>query len=464
MTGKAKKTSGRALAFTALWRVAAAGAFADLALGALFAERRPGRPVRALATELTYGVLRWQALLDYRLAALIDRPLNKVERKALLSLRLGAYQLLRLDRVAAAVAVDESVALAPAPARGFVNAVLRKLAATRAELPSLDAIADPVERLCIAESHPSWMVAEWMERLGPAAAAALCRANNQRPALTLRVNPARIGREAMIRLLEQEGVAARPGRFSPLAIALDKSEAPRHLPGYDDGLFAVQDEASQLAPLILAPRPGELILDACAAPGTKSLQLMQLMNHGRVIALDLHEARLALMAAEARRQGVRNVTRIAADATQPFTFIEDEKSRFHGARFNRILLDAPCSGLGAIRRRPEIKWTRSPEDVVAMAKLQSALLSNVANYLKPGGILVYSTCTFTREENEAVIQAFLAAAPFILEDPAADLTPALRSVLAPFIHERVLHTWPHLTGTDGFTVFRLRRDEAGAGN
>jgi 16S rRNA (cytosine967-C5)-methyltransferase len=491
MTNTRKKPTGRELAFTALWRVAATRAYADIVLDALFNERRPERADKALASELTYGVLRWQLLLDHRLAELVDRPLAKVERKVLLALRLGAYQLLLLDRVADAVAVNDTVSLAPAKARGFVNAVLRKLATTRHALPPLDAIADPIERLSIAESHPRWMAAEWSDRLGPEAAAALCRANNQRPGLTLRVNALRTGREALIRLLAKDGIAAEPGRFSPLAIVLAKSESPRNLPGYDDGLFAIQDEASQLVPFILAPRPGELILDACAAPGTKSLQLMQLMNtHGRVIALDLHPARLQRMAPEAQRLGLKNITRIAGDATMPITFTEENSddannekdrradpgadpgadrgagaptrapllpARFKDALFDRILVDAPCSGLGAIRHRPEIKWTRTPEDVAAMASLQSAILANVAHYLKPGGILVYSTCTFTLAENEAVIQSFLASSPFTQEDPAHDLPPPLRSSLSPLIHSLTLRTWPHLTGTDGFTVFRLRK-------
>ncbi|HUT52015.1 MAG TPA: 16S rRNA (cytosine(967)-C(5))-methyltransferase RsmB [bacterium] len=442
-----KKSGARAAAFTALWRVEAMESYADIVRDELTKREHADARERALMAELTYGVLRWKLLLDYYLEQVADRRMKKVERKARIALRLGAYQLLMMDRIPDAAAVNESVALAPAQARGFANAVLRALAKGREGLKGPERIADPVERLSVAESHPRWLVEEWVERLGYEGAAALCRANNQRPGLTLRVNLARIGREALIRLLTKSGVEARAGKYSPLAVRIEAGAAPAELPGFADGLFAVQDEASQLAGLVLGPRPGELALDACAAPGTKSLMLMQLMEgRGRVIAVDVHEGRLKRMAAEAKRLGIRNVTRVVADASGPIEF----PKRFQGALFDRVLVDAPCTGLGTVRRRPEIKWRRRPEDAAERAVLQKKIITNVASLVKPGGTLVYSTCTFTREENEEVAGPLVESGGFRLENPADGL-PSLKDL----VHDNVLRAWPHLTGTDGFTIFKL---------
>ncbi len=441
-----RKSGARAAAFTALWRVEARESYADLVRDELMRREHADARERALTAELVYGVLRWRMLLDFFLEQAADRRMKKVERKARIALRLGAYQLL-MTRVPDAAAVNESVALAPAEARGFVNAVLRALARGRETLQGPETIADPVERLAIAESHPRWMVEEWIARLGCEGAAELCRANNRRPGLTLRVNTARMGREALIRLLDKAGVAAKAGKYSPLAVRIEEGGAPAELPGFGDGLFAVQDEASQLAALVLGPRPGEMVLDACAAPGTKSLMLIELMGaQGRVIAVDVHEGRLKRMAAEARRLGARNVTRIAADASGPIALPQ----RFQGARFDRALVDAPCTGLGTIRRRPEIKWRRTAGDAAERAALQRRILMNVAGLVKPGGALVYSTCTFTREENEEVVGPLAASGGFRLENPAEGL-PSINDL----VHDHVLRAWPHLTGTDGFTIFKL---------
>lgn len=443
------KASARLIAFTALWRVEAQESYADIVRDELTRREHADTRERALTAELVYGVLRWRLLLDYYLTQVADRRMKKVERKARIALRMGAYQLLMMDRAPDWAAVNESVELAPAPARGFVNAVLRALAKGRGGLKGPETIADQVERLAVAQSHPRWMVEEWIQRLGYEGAEALCRANNQRPPLTLRVNLALIGREAMIRLLKKSGVEARAGKYSPLAVRIEESAAPAELPGFADGLFAVQDEASQLAALVLGPKPGETALDACAAPGTKSLMMMQLMEgQGRVIAVDVHAGRLTRMAAEAARLGIRNVTRVAADASGPIEF----PKRLRATLFDRVLVDAPCTGLGTIRRRPEIKWRRRPEDAAERAGLQRKILANVAGLVKPGGTLVYSTCTFTREENEKVVLPFIEPGRFSLENPAAGLPS-----VADLVQDNVLHAWPHVTGTDGFTIFKLRK-------
>lgn len=452
---KSGKPGARQIAFRALWRVEAQDAYSDIVLDKLYKQHKIPEKERALATELTYGVLRWQLLLDHYLRLVTDRPLAKIERQALIALRLGAYQIMKLDRIPAPAAVNESVSLAPPRARGFVNAVLRSLASKKDRLKGPETIDDGLKRIAVTHSHPRWLVKEWAERLGKESTAELCSANNQRPPLTLRVNTMRTGRGAFLRLLEAEGIKAEPGRWSPLAVVILKHMPVPDIPGYDEGLFAVQDEASQLVPLVLAPRPHETILDTCAAPGTKSLEIMQLMGgKGRVIAVDVHAGRLKRMAKETQRLGLKNVTRVVSDATGEIEFPE----RLKGAVFDRILVDAPCTGLGTIRRNPEIKWKRKKGHIKARANLQRAILENTAKMLKPGGVLVYSTCTFTTEENEWAIAPLLHSDNFILEDPGK-AGPQIKSSLASLVENKMLRTWPHLTGTDGFTIFKLKKEK-----
>ncbi|MFO8056908.1 MAG: 16S rRNA (cytosine(967)-C(5))-methyltransferase RsmB [bacterium] len=445
------KGSARSMAFHALWRVQAQDAFADIVLDNLFKRHRPAGAEKSLAHELVFGVLRHRSYLDHYLGQVADRPLSKIERRTLLALRLGAYQLFFLSRVPQSAAVDESVSLAPSSSRGFVNAVLRSLASGEKKLQAPESIRDPAERTAAMYSHPLWMVKDWTERLGEDGAAELCRANNIKPPLSLRINGMRTGREVFIRLLSKHGIEVRPGKLSPLAVIVPDPVPVRDLPGFDDGLFQVQDEASQLPPLLLGPRPGETVLDACAAPGTKSLELAQLMEgKGRILALDVHKGRLERLLPEARRLGLDNVTTMEGDAS--LSLKKSLPRGFRGVLFDRVLVDAPCTGTGIIRRSPEIKWRRKPEDAYTQGELQRSILLNVAKWLKPGGVLVYSTCTFTLEENEKVISSLLETGGFEQEDPACHLPQA-----ASVTSHKMLRTFPHLTGTDGFTVFRLRR-------
>ena len=417
----------------------------DSALDDVLHQRKLSSPDRALATELLYGTIRWRALLDHFLGQVADRRLDKIERRALIALRLGAYQLLRL-RVPGRAAVAESVSLAPSPTRGFVNAILRNLDRRRDALQGPEKISDLIERLAVSESHPRWLVERWANELGAEDAAKLLAANNLRPALALRVNPLRSDRDRLLALFAEKGVEASAGPLSPLAVVVPDSGPVRELPGYAEGHFAVQDEASQLAPLIVGPQPGELALDVCAAPGTKTLALAALMNNqGTVVAVDANAERLDRMTAEIDRLGVTNVVAVTADATAPLRL----PGRFTDALFDRVLVDPPCTGLGTIRRRPEIKWRRGPSDIAALADKQRAILQHAAARVKPGGTLVYSTCTLTREENEEVVA--------VLHPEFEAVDPAPPASAASLVKDNVLRTWPHIIGADGFTLMRFLR-------
>jgi len=446
---QAGKKSARELALQVIKRVEKDQAYLDRLVD-YYLERTELDPRdRALFTELAYGSIRHQRLLDFDLEQFLDRKISQTDLTTRNLLRLGAYQILFLDRIPAHAAVNESVRLSVSYARPLLNAVLRRLSENKNTLKSPDQIPDPATRLGVKYSHPDWMVESAIQELGAKEAEELLNADNQRPMLTLRVNPLRLSREELLAFLEREGIPAGSGKFSPWAIRIKEHKSPILLPGYQQGWFAIQDEASQLVVMILDPQPGERILDACSAPGTKTLQIFQLMQKsGKLISADLNENRLNLIHPEAERLGLTGFQTLAQDLTEPLNIPENELGRF-----DKILLDAPCSGLGAIRKHPEIKWQRKREDISALADLQGKLIKNLAQYLKPGGVLVYSTCTWTREENQEVVSKLIASGEFKLEDPK----PFLPDYARTLVNDKILQTWPHRDSIDAFRAFRLRR-------
>jgi len=452
---RAAPTQARLLAARVLERVEKARAFADLALSAALGSTPLGARDRAFATELVYGTLRWRGRLDHLLGQVVDRPLDALEPVVRTLLRLGAYQILFCDGVPVSAAVDQSVrsarVLGAERAAGFVNAVLRRLA-QRADALVLPALADdPLAHLEHALGLPAWIASRWLEQLGPLEAAALAEASNAAPPLTARVNPLRLTRDALLAELLPRFPKAQPCRFAAGGIVLGHGGAPGSDPAFMAGLFSVQDEASQLVVDVLDPQPGERVLDACAAPGTKTSACAERVGPaGLVVALDKSERRLALVGRAARRLGLANVTALARDATQPL-------AELPGAPFDRVLVDAPCSGLGALRRNPDARWRVSPDDPALLARTQSALLASAATALRPGGALVYSTCTLLPEENEAVVAAFLSREPGFRRTDARRLPEALRPLLG---EDGSLRTWPHRHGMDGFYATRLERTPA----
>lgn len=404
----------RSLALEALQAVRRRDAFADAVLDGLLA-RNPGVDTRArgLLSHLVYGVLRWQSRLDAHLARASSRPLTKIHPLLLDLLRLGAYQLLYLDRVPGRAAVSESVELArragQGHASGFVNAVLRKVV----EAPPLDLPVEPSARLALEFSCPPWLVERWLAEHGEAGAEKLCRAASEIPPLWLRLDLDRLSRADALAELRAAGLQAGAGRRAPEALWVEGAGDPRALRPVALGLAVVQDQASQLVAHLVSPRPGARILDACAAPGLKASHLAQLAGpQGEVLALDLHPHRVRGIEALATRLGTRNLTAKPADARE-FTVPE-------AGRFDAVLVDAPCSGLGVLSRNPDAKWRRTPEDVATLPALQRTLLANLADAVRPGGTLVYATCTTLEAENEAVVEAFLTDRPDFRITPPPD--------------------------------------------
>ena len=416
---------------------------------------------RSLTVELTYGVLRRLATIDWRLEPVLDKPLLRLPVAVQMALRLGAYQLLFLDRIPQSAAVNESVNLARAFAgivgrdwSGLVNAVLRGLLRHPPESwPSMD--RDAAQALAVRYSVPSWLSRRWVERLGLASAEVACKEVSVAPPLTLRVNRLITTREALLERFSQMGIAAKPTNVSPFGIQIEEGGSVPSLPGFHEGAFYVEDEAAQLIPSLLDPQPGDIVLDACAAPGGKSTHLADLMqNKGTIYAIDRKDARLDLLRSNCQRLRVQNVVPIIGDIREPREWVSMIE-RAGEPSVDRILLDAPCSGLGVLRRHPEAKWRKDEQALPRHQTLQCQILEAVVPCLRPGGVLVYSTCSTEPEENEDVIGRFCRAhADFQRES----VRPWLPTAAQGFVTEQgALSTMPNRFSMDGFYAARLRK-------
>jgi len=450
---RTQASPARRAALAALCRVRN-GTDPATSLNRVMERRRLEGPDRGLTTELVYGVLRRQGTLDWIIGLASRRPPHRTAPGVLDALRLGVYQMFYL-RVPLHAAVSESVSLAPegSGAAGFINAVLRRLAGdyggeTR-RLPFPDAAGDPVGHISLVHSHPRWLVERWLGRLGPEETEALCRANNRAAPLAVRANRLRVSAPELAARLAAAGVKSRPAAHIDRALVLDLDRPLFVLSAYQEGLFIVQDEAPMLAGLIVAPRPGDLVLDVCAAPGGKTTHLAELMDdRGRVIAVDSSRRRLKAVTENCRRLGLTSVRTLAAPAA---ALAEEGFS----AAAASVLVDAPCTNLGVLSRRPDARWRREPGDITRLAGLQLDILGDAAGCVRPGGVLVYSTCSTEPEENEQVVRGFLAThAGFVRDDPGPWLPDSLQGALTA---DGQVQLWPHRHGTDGFFICRLRR-------
>jgi 16S rRNA (cytosine967-C5)-methyltransferase len=466
----AQPTQARLLAVRVLDRVQRARAYADLSLHHYLARSELTGADRALATELVYGTLRWRGRIDYLLRHALEQPIEKLEPRVASALRIGTYQLVFSDRIPASAAVDESVrcvrALGVERATGLVNAVLRRLSAehTEIELPSLD--EDPVGHLTHALSLPQWIAELWLESYGAVDAAALAKASNEPPPLTVRANTRKLTREQLLEKLLPRFPDAVVCRYARHGIQLGRRGDPARDPAFLEGLFSVQDEAAQLVVDLLDPQPGELVLDVCAAPGGKTAAISErLGERGGVLALDRHAGRLGLVARGVRRLGLDNVHSLQRDASQSLTDLPVEwldklelaNSETLGQQpllFDRVLVDAPCSGLGTLRRNPDARWRLSPGSPAELARIQRAILGQAAAVLRPGGCLVYSTCTLHPEENERVVKAFLDADSRFRMASASALPDGLEPLICA---DGTLQSFPHVHDADGFFAARMER-------
>jgi 16S rRNA (cytosine967-C5)-methyltransferase len=419
-------------------RVFEEDAYADRALHAEAAGLAPRD--RALATRLAYGVVQRKATLDHVIQTLARRPTAKLEPAVLAALRLGVFQLAFMDRVPAHAAVGESVELAKRHSRGgagLVNAVLRR--AAREARPLIDALPERTpEEAALRHSHPLWIAEMWFEQLGAEAARALMAADNEPAEAAIRANTLKTTVQALAAQLP-----AAPAGDLPDALLLTDPFDAFASPQWHDGLFMPQSRAAQAVARALDPRPGEHVLDLCAAPGAKTTHLAALMgNAGRITAVERHTGRAESLRRTAARMGAANVSVVVADAADPID-----------GSYDRVLVDPPCSDLGTLAARPDARWRKEPRDVAQLAELQRRILERGADVLRPGGTMVYSTCTISPRENEHQIEAFLGRhADFHADDMPSDL-PVWDHPTVP----RVSQTLPHRDGTDGFFIARMRK-------
>jgi 16S rRNA (cytosine967-C5)-methyltransferase len=406
---------------------------------------------RAFITELVYGTLRWQGKIDRIIAHFSRVKLPRIERSVFQILRMGVYQLLFLTRTPARAAVNESVILAKKlhrdEAAGFVNAVLRRVAREGTRDPGFLMEGRPQEILAATEAFPLWTVQKLWGMWGEAETRGFCHASNQMANLVIRANTLVTDRIRLMDRLKSEGLSVVPALFSPEGIICENPPPAPMIPFLEKGWYQIQDEAAQLIAHLVDPKPGERILDACAAPGTKTTHLGQLMeNQGQIYAFDVNGARLRRVREACRRMGLTNVTVLRRDSTRPIRPLD-------GRPFDAVLLDAPCTGWGTIRRNPDVKWRTTPQDITRLSSLQRQMLQNVAGLVGSGGRIVYTTCTIYEEENEEVVEGFLEENRGYIVDRGERAVPATEL----FDHRGYFRTLPHHHGMDGFFAARLIR-------
>lgn len=407
---------------------------------------------RNLAHALVFGVLRWRARLDIVIGHFSRIPLERIAPDVLGILRIGLFQVMFMERVPAFAAVNTAVDLARRSAgpgaAAFVNAVLRQAVLRHGEVPCPEPGADPVTALAQELSFAPWLIQRWLKRWGQEKTRSLCQALNTVAPLTIRVNTLKTQRSRMLQALADQGLEPAPTQIAPDGIALASAGRIPALAGYNQGWFQVQDEAAQLVALAADPKPGQNVLDACAGRGGKTGHLGQLMgNRGTILALDKDPARLGLLAKEMARLGITIAATRVQDLCAPWPAKTPEG-------FDRIVIDAPCSGLGVLRRNPDAKWRFGPNHIDQCARRQHQILEAAARRIAPGGLIVYAVCSTEPEEGEQVIKRFVGGHPqFGIESPAQRLPATALSLIAP---SGFIRTYPHRDGMDGFFIACLR--------
>ena len=440
------------MALRVLHAIDAQQAYTDVTLREMLSDSGLDRRDRAFVTACVYGVVRWRGRIDWLLSKACKRPLESLTPWIRNILRLGTYQCLWMGGVPDRAAVHSSVGLARrfghAGVAGLVNGVLRTVIRCHAGYSLPDAETQPAAHLSLAQSHPLWLVERWLNRYGWARTRALCETNNRPRDVTLRVNTLRTSGEALTLRLKREGLrVVRPSGFLPEALVVQGTDRLDSLPSYADGLFQVQDEGALLVAPLCRAQSGQQVLDVCAAPGGKTTHLAQLMSDtGWILACDQQTSRLRLLAANARRLRLNSITCLSLDGTAPLPW--------SGFEFDRILLDAPCSGLGVLGRHPDIKWRRGPEDLQVMQAMQLELLERQRPFLAADGLLVYSVCSNEPEETCEVVRIFLERHPDLQLDPVGFDLPDV--VAQGCSRTETLQLTPDQHGTEGAFAARFR--------
>lgn len=442
--------AARQFSFIAL-KAVHGGAFADVALDRVLGQHVLSDPDRRLLTELVYGCVRRMRSLDALITQLARKSASQQAPDVRAILHLGLYQLRYLKQIPPSAAVNTTVELLKqnrlGGLSGFVNGVLRQYLRLSEHEDPLDLGTQPIQKLGILHSYPDWIVETWAESLGLEAAEQLCITFNQPPSLDLRINPLKTDRETVQTAMSEQGIQSTALPF-PQALRIVGNAGPiQQLPGYAQGWWTVQEASAQLVGHLVNPQPGMVVLDLCAAPGGKTTHLVELMQgNGIVWACDRTASRLKRLRQNLQRLDMNEVQVRQIDGRVLGTEIPQA---------DIILLDAPCSGLGTLHRHADARWRQTPETVLELCNLQQELLVSAAGHVKPGGALIYATCTLHPSENEGVIQHFLAGHPqWRIEPPEEALFSSFRS------ESGWIKVWPHEQAMDGFFMVRLRRSSA----
>lgn len=405
-----------------------------------------------LIRELVYGVIENRLYLDHVITKASKIRLKKLHPHILDIVRMGLYQIIFMDRIPDSAAVNESVKLAKKYGHrgsvGYVNGILRAIIRDKDRFTHIDK-EDMVSYISIKYSHPEWMVKRWIGEFGLDFTESLCKANNERPLLNIRVNSLKISRQDLKARLEEKGMTLKEGQYARDCLIIQEAQNITGLQEFKEGLFTIQNESSMLVGQIMDPREGSTLLDVCSAPGGKATHMAQIMgNKGLVISRDIYQHKLSLIRENSKRLGIDTLKVENHDALE-----RDEELV---GKVDYLLIDAPCSGLGLIRRKPEIKWQRREEDIAALSRLQYDIISNVKDYIRLGGNLVYSTCTIEKDENINLIKRFLEENPnfkLVSLENSLDHKDKLAN-----LKDGYLELYPHIHGTDGFFIAKMIKE------
>lgn len=444
-----KKTDpARDAAVKTVYRVLRGGGYSNIAVKQELDEGSLGRLDKALVTEIVNGTLRNLTRIDWIKSQFVKK--NNIDPWTEDILRCGIYQIIFLDRVPDSAVCNESAELARSHGHEgtvkFVNGVLRNVSRNKDKLVYPDRNKEYIKYLSVFYSHPEWMVRKWVKDYGRDFTEALLQANNEVPPFTIRCNSLKHGRQELMHILAEEGIECSEGRLNPEAISIRGTSSIEGKDSFRKGYYQVQDESSMLVAHIADPRPGEAVLDMCSAPGGKTTHMAELMeNKGEIVARDIHSHKLKLVEENCGRLGISIVR------TERYNAMElDESALEH---FDRVLLDAPCSGLGVIRRKPDLRWKKEPDNFRELSALQKEMLELASKYVKPGGFLIYSTCTINKTENLMVVRDFLSGNTKFHLVSLEGLIPY--SLMSEQAREGYLELFPNTHGTDGFFIAKL---------
>jgi 16S rRNA (cytosine967-C5)-methyltransferase len=429
--------SARELAMDILTRVDTEQAYSNLLLNQTLQKANLPRNDAGLVTELVYGTIQRLNTIDYYLSRFVKQGGNKLEPWVRNLLRLSFYQVYYLDRIPSHAAVNEAVTIAGRRGHkgisGMVNAVLRNVLRQKSELTIPTDL--PIEtEIALQCSHPEWLVQRWIKQYGEDLTRVICESNNRPPHTSIRVNVIKVKPDEFLNQLVGQGIAATQSTLVKAGITVANSGNMALTSGYEQGFYSIQDESSMMVAELVDPKPGMLVLDCCAAPGGKTMHMAEKMNNtGLIHAFDIHEHKINLIEAQAQRLGITCISTSVGNALHL-------SERFENETFDRILVDAPCSGFGVIRRKPDLKWSKTEKDIHQIREIQLGILSDVHRLLKPGGVLVYSTCTIEYEENQSVVEQFVKDNPnFMVAEPG---------------YVQIL---PHEFESDGFFITKLQK-------